>query len=448
MQMQQDPKNNANSFEKDLGLELLMNPKKRLGSDAVSLSSRSSFNDDKISVKSGSIRSIEIRPDVIDVGNHINMNQDDDDEYETETDDVSYESEMPSQLKNNGGDRRSKFQQQYQQQQQGGDNTSDEGSQLESLGSIMHEQRRRLSDEDILIMKKEMLYQFERLEKKGMKLPKKFTLSSSLEEMKAEFERLKRDRAIDSSVKLQRRMMMAVVSGVEWCNSKFDPIGAKLDGWSDSVYENIDDYDDVFEELYDKYKGKANFPPEIKLLMLLGGSGFMFHMTNSMFKSQLPGLNDILKQNPELARNLAAATSSHMAQQQSGANNLFGNLGGMFSNFFGGGGQQQQQQAQPDFMNHSPPPYIPVPPMQNNRIPQQYPSQQQQQRVNMKGPSNVEDLLREFENNNIDNDRIEAMSSIAESELDALTADDSSSINGILMGKKKNKGKKGRTLNL
>lgn len=448
MQMQQDPKNNANGFEKSLGLDLLMNPKKRMGSDAVSLSSRSSFNDDKISVKSGSIRSIEIRPDVIDVANHINMNrnsEENDDEYETETDDVSYESEMPPQLKN-GGAGRSKFQQQYQQ---GGDATSDEGSQLESLGSIMHEQRRRLSDEDVLIMKKELLYQFERLEKKGMKLPKKFTLSSSLEEMKAEFERLKRDRAIDSSVKLQRRMMMAVVSGVEWCNSKFDPIGAKLDGWSDSVYENIDDFDESFEELYEKYKGKANFPPEIKLLMLLGGSGFMFHLQNSMFKSQLPGLSDILKQNPELARNLAAATSSHMAQQQSGANNLFGNLGGLFSNFFGGGGQQpQQQQAQPDFMNHSPPPYIPVPPINDHRIPQQYPSQQQQQRVNMKGPSNVEDLLREFENNNIDNDRIEAMSSINESELGELTADDDSSINGILMGKKKSKGRKGKTLNL
>lgn len=175
----------------------------------------------------------------------------------------------------------------------------------------------------------------------------------------------------------------------------------------------------------------------------------MFHLQNSMFKSQLPGLDSILKQNPELARNLAAATSQHMAQQQTGANNLFGNLGGMFSNFFGGGSQQQQQQqTQPDFMNHSPPPYVPVPPVTDHRIPHQYPSHQQQQRVNMKGPSNVEDLLREFENNNIDNDRIEAMSSIAESELDALTADDSSSINGILMGKKKNKGKKGRTLNL
>jgi len=432
MQVQQDLKNNG--FDKDLGLDLLMNPKKKLGSDAISLSSRSSFNDDKISVKSGSIRSINIQPDVIDVGNHINQQSEDEEEYE-ESDDVSYETEMPQQYSSK---RKNPF-----KYQKSGD-TSSEGSQLESLGSIMHEQRRRLSDEDILIMKKELLYQFERLEKKGMKLPKKFTLSSSLEEMKSEFERLKRDRAVDGSIKLQRRMMMAVVSGAEWLNGKFDPIGAKLDGWSDSVYENIDDYDETFEELYEKYKGKANFPPEIKLLMLLGGSAFMHHMTHSMFKSQLPGLDSILKQNPELARNLAAATSQHMAQQQQGAGNLFGNLGGMFSSFFGGGQQQQQQ---PDFMNSPPPVYVPVPPMQDHRIPQQYPSAQQQQRMSMKGPSNVEDLLREFENNNIDNDRIEAMSSIAESELE-LTADDSSSINGILMGSKKKGGKKGRTLNL
>lgn len=440
----QDPK--FNGFDKDLGLDLLMNPKKKLGSDAISLSSKSSLNDDKISVRSGSIRSVEIRPSVIDVADHMNRRHvapsqnNDEDEYETETD-VSYESEeAPFGVKNN-------TQQNWNprhppQQQEGVD--SDEGSQLESLGSIMHEQRKRLSEEEVLLMKKELLYQFERLEKKGMKLPRKFTLSSNLEEMKAEFERLKRDKEIDASVKLQRRMMMAAVSGIEWVNGKFDPVGAKLDGWSDSVYENIDDYDDTFEELYDKYKGKANFPPEMKLLMILGGSAFMHHMTHSMFKSQLPGLDSILKQNPELARQLAAATSQHMSQQQEGAGNLFGGLGGMFSSFFGGGQSKAQNQPQGDFMNQPPPVYVPVPPMQqeSNRF-------QHQQRVNMKGPSNVEDLLREFENNNIDNDRIEAMSAITESELDELTGDDSSSINGILMGNKsKTRGKKGKTLNL
>jgi hypothetical protein len=440
----QDPK--FNGFDKDLGLDLLMNPRKKLGSDVISLSSKSSLNDDKISIRSGgsmrsggSIRSIEIKPSVIDVADHIKRNRvapfQNDEEYETDTD-VSYESEEQN------FEKQQEWNPRKQQKPQQAEST-DDGSQLESLGSIMHEQRHRLSEEEVLLMKKELLYQFERLEKKGMKLPRKFTLSSNLEEMKAEFERLKRDKEIDANVKLQRRMMMAAVSGIEWVNGKFDPIGAKLDGWSDSVYENIDDYDDTFEELYDKYKGKANFPPEMKLLMLLGGSAFMHHMTHSMFKSQLPGLDSILKQNPDLAKQLAAATSQHMSQQQQGAGNLFGGLGGMFSSFFGGGQKAPEQQPQGNFMNQPPPVYVPVQPMQQES------NKFSQQRVNMKGPSNVDDLLKEFENNNIDNDRIEAMSSVSESELSELTGDDSSSINGIIMGTKKNtKGRKGKTLNL
>ena len=421
----QEPK--FNGFEKDLGLDLLMNPRKKQGSDAISVSSRSSLNDDKMSVRSGgSIKSVSIQPAVIDVGNHMHMsNDDDDDEYETETD-VSYESEISAAAP-----------QRFQRQRREVEEPSEDGSAIESLGigSIMQDnQQRRLSEEDIIIMKKELLYQFERLEKKGVKMPKKFTLASNLDEMKMEYERLKRDKEIDSSVKLQRRMMMAAVSGVEWLNGKFDPLGAKLDGWSDSIYENIDDYDDIFEELHEKYKGKAKMAPELKLMMMLGGSAFMHHMTHSMFKSQLPGLDEILKQNPELAKNLAAATSQHMAHQQQSAGNLFGSIGNMFSGFFGGGGgggggmmqPPPQQQQQPIYAQHSPQP-----------------------KVSMKGPSNVDDLLKEFESSaNIDNDRIEMMSAVTESELADL-ADDTSSINGILMGttKKKN-GKRGNKITL
>ena len=38
-------------------------------------------------------------------------------------------------------------------------------------------------------------------------------------------------------------------------NNKFDPLDLKLDGWGESIHENINDYDDVFEELHEKYKG-------------------------------------------------------------------------------------------------------------------------------------------------------------------------------------------------
>ena len=54
--------------------------------------------------------------------------------------------------------------------------------------------------------------------------------------------------------------------------------------------ENIEDFDEVFEELYDKYKGRGNMPPEAKLLMSLVGSGFMFHMSNSFFRSKMSNM--------------------------------------------------------------------------------------------------------------------------------------------------------------
>lgn len=458
----QDSSAPANRFsglqDKDLGgLELLMNPRKKVagGSDAISISSRSSLHEaDRISVRSGanSVKSINIgnpQPEFIDVGAGISRDNDD---FETE-DDVDFDDDESF-------DSRPPKRQQQSYFQKASPASDESGSQLESLGSFTQpqEQQRpsqpRLTEEEVILLKKELLYQFERLEKKGMKLPKKFTLASNLEEMKMEYERLKRDKEVDNSVKLQRRMMMAAVSGLEWLNGRFDPLGAKLDGWSDSIYENIDDYDDIFEELHEKYKGKAKFAPELKLLMMLGGSAFMHHMTHSMFSNQLPGLDSILKQNPELAKQLAAATSQHMAQQQSSAGNLFGNLGSMFTGMFGGMGQ-------------GPPPPMPES-MQMPKMPPVPPMAQHSgsrfagpQKVNMKGPSNVDDLLREFEEmshgdaGHLDNDRIEMMSAVTGSELVDLAVDDTSSINGIIAsvgggkrGGRRGKSKKGLTIDI
>ena len=44
-------------------------------------------------------------------------------------------------------------------------------------------------------------------------------------------------------------------------------------------------------------------PPEARLLFMLCGSGFMYHMSNSFFRSKMPDMGDILKKNPELAKN-------------------------------------------------------------------------------------------------------------------------------------------------
>ena len=210
--------------------------------------------------------------------------------------------------------------------QSDGSETSSDGGNEGTLTSTSQSSRRSVpmrtkTPEEIAQEKQELIYRLERLEQSGFKPSRKYTMSSNLEEIRSEYERLKKQRDVDKSIKFQRKILMAVTSGVEFLNGKFDPIGVKLDGWSESIYENLHDYDEVFEELNAKYKEKVKVAPEIKLLMMVGGSAFMFHLTNTLFKSKMPGLGDILQQNPDLARNVQQAAMNTMRQNEAKSGN-------------------------------------------------------------------------------------------------------------------------------
>jgi len=211
-------------------------------------------------------------------------------------------------------------------------------------------QERRPTEEEINNEKRNLLYQFDRLEKKGVNLPKKHTINSSLEEMKADLERITRDKRVDASIKFQRKVLIACVTGIEFVNTKFDPINAKLDGWSENVNEGVDEYDDVFEELHDKYKGDSKMAPELRLLMSLAGSAFMFHLTNTMFKTSLPGLDQVMKQNPDLMRQFASATANTMNQS---GNDQTG-MSGMFANMFNNSETQTPENSQNNNYDNGP----------------------------------------------------------------------------------------------
>jgi len=144
-------------------------------------------------------------------------------------------------------------------------------------------------------MKQELLIKIAALEKKGFEFTKKFTMASNYEEMMLEYSKVKKFIETQAGIKFARRCLMACVTGLEFLNKKFDPFAIKLEGWSENVMENVDDYDNVFERLHEKYSAKAEVAPEIELLLMVGGSAFMFHLTNSLLKS--PVMNTLLAQN-------------------------------------------------------------------------------------------------------------------------------------------------------
>ena len=180
------------------------------------------------------------------------------------------------------------------------------------------------------------LNKLQRLEQKGFPVARKFTMDNSLDEIKQEYDRLVDARNLEGSLRFQRQALMGVVTGLEWMNNRFDPFDLNLDGWSESVHENVEDFDEIFEELYDKYKDRGKMPPEARLLFSLAGSGFMVHVSNTFMKQRMPSAADVLKNNPELARQFATA-----AANQAGSG--FGNFMGMAMGAVGGGPQPQMQ---------------------------------------------------------------------------------------------------------
>lgn len=240
--------------------------------------------------------------------------------------------------------------------------------------------------------KSDMINKLNRLEQKGYPVSRRFNMDNTLDEIKTEYNRLMDARQLETSIKFQRQMMMGLVTGVELLNEKFDPFDVQLKGWSESVHENIEDFDEVFEELYDKYKGKGSMPPEARLLMMLAGSGFMFHMSNSFFRSKMPSMNDIFASNPGLQRQFAAAAAAQ--------------VGPGFGNFMNaampGTPGPEFYQAPPNPPTAAP--SAPMPPTgmfygASSASPQPVAAQAPAKapRREMKGPSGVEDILKTFE---------------------------------------------------
>jgi hypothetical protein len=172
--------------------------------------------------------------------------------------------------------------------------------------------------EDILREKFQILRKLETLETKGVHLSKRYTMESSLDEMKGEYEYIISEKEKKNSTQFQGKVLTTLITGLEFLNSKFDPFDIKLDGWSEQINENLDDYDEIFAELHEKYKSKAKMAPELKILFQLAASGMMIHMTNTMFKSAIPGMDDIMRQNPDLMSQFTKAAVNSMENTSPG----------------------------------------------------------------------------------------------------------------------------------
>jgi hypothetical protein len=258
------------------------------------------------------------------------------------------------------------------------------------------------SDEFILREKYEILRKFERLTKIGVPLRKKFNLDSPIEEMRTELDSIKREKAMDSSIKQFCDWYITGMSSLEWSTTNVPfmrAFGLNLTGLSDTAQMNNGNMEEDFEELYELYGDKLKIHPLVRIPIKICSTVYMVNLTNKMIeKSTIPNIDQILKTNPDIAKQLAsAAMQQQTTTMKSQPSNTFQYF--MNSNTPPPPQPPQQQKTQGngsfnDFLSSIIPP---PPPAQSTMKPVQLTPKGIKPKQEMAKPMNIDELLKSAE---------------------------------------------------
>ena len=211
----------------------------------------------------------------------------------------------------------------------------------------------KMSEDAIMKKKYELLRKFARLDKMGVPIRKRFTMDSPLDEMEMELEFVRKEKAMDATIKQFSEWFITGMSAMEWGSKNVNMIkmfGLQLDGLSQSAQMNVGDLEEDFEELYDLYGDQMRMHPLVRIPMRTCFMIYMVHLTNQMaMKAPVPNIQEILRQNPDIARQMAAQAMQGQTEQ------------------FRQQAQQQQRATVPTFPTPGPSPSSPVqmPPTSN-----------------------------------------------------------------------------------
>lgn len=208
--------------------------------------------------------------------------------------------------------------------------------------NIKDQELKRRRAEDEKNEKMQLLHRLYQYEQRGHNIANSYSMDSNIDELRFEISKIRNEESARHSVKWYKVFLMAVVSAVEMLNTKFDPFGLRLKGWSRDMSVKKDDLDDCFHRIHDQYSSKTAIDPIMELAFAFFGGAFMYHLDN------------VAENNGEL-----------------------GTLIGLIT---GGGGQQQQQQARGRAKQ-------PTQPQQQQQQQQNYQNQQQQAPIMTNIPS-------------------------------------------------------------
>ncbi len=207
------------------------------------------------------------------------------------------------------------------------DNKTDNKTENKTANSDSYKENKKntddenLTQEELFLRKLDMLRKLSELAQAGVKLSQNYNMNSDYKIMKYEYELHKGIRAKQNGINWMSSMTLNMIYGIEMLNEKYNPFDLKLKNWSEQMSADINNYYDVFGELYEKYNqpGK-NMAPELKILLMVSGSALKFHLLNTTI-GNLPKLNTDLEEDPVLAEQLRQKAIAQKLKEQTIKNN-------------------------------------------------------------------------------------------------------------------------------
>ena len=100
-------------------------------------------------------------------------------------------------------------------------------------------------------------------------------MSDPLDAMQMEARKLNANVDEAEMVNMMRDFMKLGFTGIEFANDRLKLL--RLEGWADSVCNDLHKYDAALAKIYRKYWRKSSATPEMEILMGIGTSLFMHH---------------------------------------------------------------------------------------------------------------------------------------------------------------------------
>lgn len=162
-------------------------------------------------------------------------------------------------------------------------------------GGIEEDPYSNMSYEDIEREKTVYLSKLNRMLANPSIQGRRLNITNSLQEIKGEVFRIQKDIEITNGINYSKQGLMFCINTIEMLSKNYMDT---LNGWSNVVMTDINNnsYDQVLEELYEKYSKHISMGPEIKLISMIAGSAFMFSLQKSLVDRSLnnPGLLETL----------------------------------------------------------------------------------------------------------------------------------------------------------